>query len=90
MKPTNEQKNAKFTKWLKIFLEEKNIPLDTDIVIRNNYGDNFLTLGVVVEFLSKLDNNSQEKIQNKLVMIDFNNGNVINFMRYIAQGFFDF
>ena len=64
-------------------IEEKGKSLDTPVVIEGHFG---MTLENVVEFICSLEPNVQKDCRNKLVEIDFKNGDVFHFLQYIADG----
>ena len=73
--------------YLNTLLEEKGISQDTVLeVTGSEWGTNFMPISVVVDFVSNLDTNTQNKIKDTLVKIDFHNGDVLDFITYIAKG----
>ena len=64
-------------------IEEKGKSLDTEVKIEGHFG---MTLGHVVEFICNLSDKDQKECRNKLVYIDFKNGDVFHFLQYIAEG----
>lgn len=73
--------------YLNTLLEEKGISQETVLeVTGSEWGTNFMPISVVVDFVSNLDTNTQNKIKDTLVKIDFHNGDVIDFITYIAKG----
>jgi len=73
--------------YLNTLLEEKGISQETVIeVTGSEWGTNFMPISVVVDFVSNLDTNTQNKIKDTLVKIDFHNGEVIDFITHIAKG----
>jgi len=49
-----------------------------------------MTVGNVVEFMLGLSKDDQEAIKKKLVQIDFFNGDVMHFLKFIARGMVKF
>ena len=45
-----------------------------------------MPIGVVIEFLGKIPQKIQQKIKSKIVLIDFKNGNILDFLEYIGKG----
>jgi hypothetical protein len=73
--------------YLNTLLEEKGISQETVLeVTGSEWGTNFMPISVVVDFVSNLDTNTQNKIKDTLVKIDFHNGDVLDFITYIAKG----
>lgn len=71
----------KFEKWLKLFIEEKEIDLEETFTIGNNIFD----YEYVVECIKAANPEEQANIKNMLVKIDFKNGNVRDFLRYLTN-----
>ena len=64
-------------------IEEKGKSLETPVVIEGHFG---MTLANIVEFICSLSDKDQKECRNKLVYIDFKNGDVFHFLQYIAEG----
>ena len=78
-------KNISFDEWFNLFLEEKGLStLVLDFKEKGNW--NYMPINVIVEFLSKVPKKIQDQIKSKLVLIDFKNGDPVNFLEYIARG----
>jgi hypothetical protein len=74
--------------YIKTLLEEKGISLYQTFEIESDevYGNHFIPMEVLIEFIESLSPTIQTQIKNKLVMIDFNNGNVLHFLEYLSKG----
>jgi len=72
-------------KYLEALIEEKGIE-GMPIEFENENGMNYMDLGVVVEFILNLPKTIQQKVRKQLVMIDFKNGDVMDFFIYMAKG----
>lgn len=74
-----------FSRWLNTFVQEKKIDLERsiDVVDRKDI-PHWMTVGVIVEALHNAPAREQAAIKNKLVEIDFRNGNVYPFFEYLA------
>ena len=73
--------------YIKTLLEEKNIQIDTEINIEDgNIKHIGLTLENVIEFISSLPKEIQKKIKLTLTEIDFRNGDIMHYFKYIAKG----
>jgi hypothetical protein len=78
---TNKMRN-----YLNTLIEEKGLSLDTVIEAEGKeWGTNFIPLSVVVDFLSTSSESTQAKAKANLVKIDFHNGDVMHFFKYVAQ-----
>ena len=55
-------------------------------VLKAEEGHVGLTWHVVIEFICDLPKEVQQKIKDKLVIIDFRNGDVFHFFNYIING----
>ena len=75
-----------FNKWLDTFLAEKNIELDNTFEFNNENGFNLMTYAVVVEYVKNTAKENQTKIKNTLVKIDFLNGDVLHFLKFLGKG----
>lgn len=66
---------------------EKGIDRETPVTVNAKDGTpNYMTLQNVIDFVLKLDLRTQKSIRSKFVIIDFHNGDIMNFVRYIAEG----
>ena len=71
-------------KYLKNLITEKGRSLDE--ALRADQGHINLNWHVVIEFICNLPANIKKDIRNKLVVIDFKNGDVFHFLNYIVDG----
>lgn len=81
---TNTNNNVKYTefqKWFITFCEEKNI--DMSISVECSNGE--LQIGDVCSVIMSCPKEEQQEIKNKLVQIDFKNGDVYHFLRFLAK-----
>lgn len=69
----------KHEQWIKTLFKEKGIKLDTKLECDH-------TILTVLDYCALMDNASQDEVKNKLVQIDFKNGDVLHFMNYLARG----
>lgn len=74
-----------FNRWLDCFVEEKG--LDTEFVfeVPGLFDLNYIPLGCVIEAMKNAPVSEQVAIKNKVVKIDFANGDVMHFFRHMAQ-----
>ena len=77
-----------FRNYLTTLLKEKGISLEHTFEIPSDslFGNHLVPMEVVLEFIESLDNQTQSKIKETLVLIDFKNGNVLHYMEYITKG----
>ena len=76
----------KFSTWLDVFLEEKGLDQeDTFTLLDANDTEHFMSYGVVVEYLKNIHIDNQKQVKNKLVQIDFQNGDVKRFLRFLGE-----
>ena len=73
-----------YEKWLKTFIEEKGLDLDSEFTVEHEGNIHFINLGFLVEVILKSSKEEQEKIQNTIVRLDFINGNVMHFFEHLA------
>jgi hypothetical protein len=71
--------------WLKTFLKEKGISRATVFRMESGDGVQIVTLETVEEYLSTLDREAQEKVKDKLLLIDSQGGNVLLYLQHIAR-----
>lgn len=68
---------------LEKMLEEKGIDLEQDLNIEGQIN---LTVATVLEFIYNCPAEIQKKIVRTFVQIDFANGDVMHYIKYIANG----
>ncbi len=71
--------------WINTLIEEKNLNIHTTIDVVGKSGLNIIPLGVVVEHILIAPTHEQNQIKNTLVKIDFHNGDVMHFFKFLAQ-----
>lgn len=71
-------------KYLINLITEKGHSLDEEL--RSDQGHINLTWNTVIEFICNLPAHIKKDIRNKLVIIDFKNGDVFHFLNYIIDG----
>jgi hypothetical protein len=72
-------------KYLETLFTEKGISLDAPIEVTGYSGMNFLTLDVVIDAIDKAPVSEQEAIKAMIVKIDFKNGDVLHYVKHLAQ-----
>lgn len=74
-----------FDKWFEIFLEGKNIPCQNWELLDDEGVMHYIDTDVIIEFIYSLPDKDKKEIKKKLIQIDFVNGDVNEFFRYIAK-----
>ena len=73
-----------FANWLDTFVEEKGINTEQILEVNGRSGINFIPVFAVINQMKAFDTNTQEIARTRLVQIDFKNGDVLHFIKYIA------
>lgn len=77
-------------KYLNTLLNEKGISQERVLEVNgsSSFGacTNFIPIFVIVDYISTLPIDIQNKVRNTFVKIDFHNGNVIDLLIHIAKG----
>ena len=72
--------------WIYTLIDEKGYDLDHTFVVEGKDWDkNFIPLQVVVEHILIAPKEHQKAIKEKLVQIDFLNGDCLDFFKYLAK-----
>jgi len=73
-------------KYFRTLLEEKGISLETVLEVEGaEWGLNMIPVEVVVEFMEGSDIATQKKMRDTLTKIDFMNGDIMDFITYVAK-----
>ncbi len=74
-------------KYLLTFLEEKGIDLETPITVTSLHDEteNHMTVQHVVDEILRKPAAVQNVLRKKLIMIDYRNGDVLDFFKYVAR-----
>jgi len=76
----------KFTKWFKTFIEEKGLgEKEETFVIKWNGSTHLVESNVVMDLIKNCTTHEQSKIRETLVMIDFRNGDVWDYIKFLAE-----
>lgn len=62
---------------------EKGIDTERNIEIDGHFG---LTYSMLIDFLNGLPKNFKDQVKQKLVAIDFMNGDIFHFLKHLANG----
>ena len=71
----------KFDTWLDTMIDEKN--LDRERVY--TFGDNYIPLECIIENIKMFDSDTKMKVKNTLIKIDYRNGDILHFFKYIGE-----
>lgn len=73
--------------YFEAFFDEKDLPLDDRFEVEGPvWGTNSMTYRVVVDAIKTTSGDEADAIANMLRRIDFANGDVLHFLRHLAQG----
>lgn len=76
-----------FQTWLTTMLTEKGIDVETFAFEFEIDGwDHYMPIAVVIEYLSNLPARARAQFKLKMVALDFANGDVLDFVEYVARG----
>ena len=75
-----------FNEWFETFLLEKGINRETVFEIVINEFWHYIPLEVILEVIKQLPQDQKEVIKDKIVKIDFVNGDVYPLFEYLAKG----
>ena len=73
-------------KYILNLISEKGYDLEDVLKVEKNGEDHFVPVALVVDAILKMDKKTQGQIRDKLVMIDFANGDIRDFLKYIVAG----
>lgn len=88
MTQTIKEKRQELQNYFKTFFEEKNLEYKEWELTDNNGNNHLINSDVIKEFITEgeaINTHDLETLKNKIVEIDFVNGDVNLFLRYIAQ-----
>ena len=83
--PTNKLKHKTMTNYLNTLITEKGLNREMILEVQGQSGLNIMPLGVVLDNISATSKDEQKAIKNILVKIDFQNGNIMDFFKHLAQ-----
>ncbi len=72
--------------YLKTFFEEKEIPFQIFTIIDNHHDTHYIDTNVVIENIMLSTSTEQAQIATILRKIDFKNGSVTHFLKFLAHG----
>ncbi|MBK9300935.1 MAG: hypothetical protein IPN14_10075 [Bacteroidetes bacterium] len=73
--------------YLRRLLDEKGVSQDYVFTIDTDdyWGHHIIPMEVLIEFIDNMDPRTQTQIKQKLVLIDFKNGDVLHFLEFITR-----
>ena len=74
-----------FKSWLLTFIDEKGIDMEDALIVEGPSGENYIPVGSLVEAMIQAPTNEQRGIKDMVVKIDFRNGDVMDYFRYLAR-----
>ena len=74
-----------FKTWIETMMEEKGVDLEQHFEFTVDGTPNIMPYGVVVEAAIAASPAEQKQIKDKLVFIDFKNGDVRHFLRFLGE-----
>lgn len=75
-----------FIQWLTTFISEKEIDLEGSFEVQGPSGTNYMHYENVIDAIKSAGAKEQRDFKNVVCRIDFQNGDVKEFLRHIAQG----
>lgn len=75
-----------FNKWLDVFIEEKGIEREEHFCIETKETLHIVQIDIVLDYLKNLPEADKKITKDTLVKIDFQNGDVKHFLKYVAKG----
>lgn len=83
---TEEEIKSPYQVWIETFLDEKGIEVEEVIEVEGGmFGTNFISVGCLVEAILQAPASEKEKIKETIVKIDFCNGDLMHFFKYLAK-----
>jgi len=73
-------------KYLQTYFKEKELPTKEWTIISDQREQNWIDSDVVIEYLLNAPKEIQRRAAGHLRIIDFHNGNVYDFLEFIAEG----
>lgn len=74
-----------FNNWLATLIGEKNIDTEQVLEVEGASGLNIIPVGCVIEAMQNTSAAEQAAIKKTLVKIDFMNGDVLHYIKHLAQ-----
>jgi len=74
-----------FTTWLNALISEKNINIEQTLQVEGESGTNWIPVECVLDAIKSASKAEQQGIKKTMVAIDFRNGDVLHFIKHLAQ-----
>lgn len=74
-----------FNNYLDTLVQEKGIDPDQQIEVQGPSGLNIMPLSVVLDAIKSTSSQEKKSIRDMLIKIDFQNGDVVDYFRHLAQ-----
>lgn len=74
-----------FNTWIDTFIEEKSLFLEEGFEVQGPSGFNIMSYGVIVETMKSCSPQEEKNLKNKIVEIDFKNGDIKHFFRHLGK-----
>lgn len=74
-----------FNTWLDTFISEKGINPEQYIEVEGPGGTNHMPVQIVLDAMKSTTDAEKRKIKHTIVAIDFRNGDVLHFIKHLAQ-----
>jgi len=81
-----KDKNQTMKKYLEALFDEKGIDRESYIEFEDKNGFNIMPYQYVIEFICIQSFKIQNEIKNTLIRIDFVNGSIKDYFKYLAEG----
>ena len=82
----NKISHSNFNNWIDTLIEEKEIDLNHIFTVSGEYNEHIIEVSNVIQHMKQNFNEEDKyKCYDKLVKIDFKNGNIYHFLGFVAQ-----
>lgn len=71
--------------WLRTFVREKGLDLEHTFDVDGPSGFNLIPLGCLLECIEQAPKSEQDAIKMMLIRIDFRNGDVMDYFKYLCK-----
>lgn len=78
---------SNFSEWLDVLLEEKGISEDDTFELEVNGEWHCMEVGFIVHMMKHSDSQEQAKMKDILIKLDFQNGDIMHFIKHLAVGY---
>lgn len=74
-----------FNNWIETFVEEKGIDPETVLEVQGDSGTNYIPIASLISMIKAAPKEEQEGIKEKLIEIDINNADVLDYFRHLCK-----